>query len=199
MNTITTIWGLDDEFKLILLDIIQGNDLTVKILNLPAGYNLLSWTWKNTKEPVGGGDWNNTETIQSDSSQASGSSVVFNPNWNDENETTRFATVTIPLSINNSAFDVGNVVSFIYKQNFQGIQIVFKISDKNPAGSSGGLPIPISEQQDRTFLTIGKNDGFASFGTSDYTVVGSGDLTGNTLGSSSVVGSNNKISTEVIT
>ena len=71
---------------------------------------------------------------------------------------------------------------------------------RNQSGDTDGLRIVDSPRMIIGCIISKGNVGFGirSFGTSDYVVVNSGDLQGNTTGTYTLVGTNNKISSQVI-
>lgn len=133
-------YNKDTNFNILPVNIVQGGVQLIKIINLPINSHISDWSWKNTAQPIAyPQDWGSSTVIQEDSGNGSINSVVFNPLWDNNNATTRFATITVPLPMAIPEFGVGKSYSFIWQQN--GIQpnIVLTTTETNPEGGAGQL------------------------------------------------------------
>lgn len=150
-NKITSIWNQDTFFKLIPLQNTQGVDLIVEVVNLPENSNLQAWSWSNRIEPASGSDYASAAVVgdaqgfpNTDSGTGTTGTVVFNPDWNDNDPSTRFATISVPQSKDVTDFSNARTqntsISFIFNINgIDGVQIRYLITDIDTSGTSGTL------------------------------------------------------------
>jgi len=121
-----------------------GDPVKIKIFNLPAGSNTGSWSWVMKDNTITDGDPDSGQVLSADFGTGTQKQIVFNTDWDDLKDDTRYAVATIELSLllSLSLYDFFSL-SFVF--NGDRCANIYQIGYINNTGS--GAAVVIQEAQ----------------------------------------------------